>query len=117
MVIRDYSEYNSIIKKLEKDIKDLSEDNSKLKKEIRYLNEQLSLQTSSENSNRTATNIDLLKRISHLEKVVFNFPNVKNYDEFLSALKKDRSFEHLIQSMTIDQIAGKSSLGKGKSIK
>ena len=37
MVIRDYTEYNSIIKKLEKDIKDLTSDNSKLKQEIRVL--------------------------------------------------------------------------------
>ena len=39
MVIRDYAEYNSIIKKLDKDAKDLIEDNSKLKQEIRYLKE------------------------------------------------------------------------------
>ena len=53
----------------------------------------------------------------HLEKVVFNFPNVKNYDDMLSAMQKDRNFERLINSITIDQIAGKSSLGKGKSIR
>lgn len=71
MVIRDYTEYNSIIKKLEKDIKDLTEDNYKLKQEIRYLKEQLELRNASENSNKTITNVDLLKRISQLEKVVF----------------------------------------------
>ena len=43
MVIRDYTEYNSIIKKFEKDIKDLMADNSKLKQEIRSLNEQLEI--------------------------------------------------------------------------
>ena len=37
MVIRDYTEYANIIKKLEKDIKNLMEDNSKLKQEIRRL--------------------------------------------------------------------------------
>ncbi len=71
MVIRDYTEYNSIIKKLEKDIKDLTEDNSKLKQEIRYLKEQLELQSATDNTPRTVTNVDLLKRISQLEKVVF----------------------------------------------
>ncbi len=71
MVIRDYTEYNSIIKKLEKDIKDLMADNSKLKQEIRSLNEQLEISKNAENTNRTVTNIDLLKRISQLEKVVF----------------------------------------------
>lgn len=53
----------------------------------------------------------------HLDKVVFNFPNVKNYEEMLYAMQKDRNFESLIQSMTINPIAGKSSLGKGKSIR
>ena len=53
----------------------------------------------------------------HLDKVVFNMPNVKNYDEFLVALKDDRNFERLITSMTIDKIVGKSSLIKGKSIR
>ena len=71
MVIRDYSEYNSIIKKLDKDIKNLTEDNNKLKQEIRCLKEQLEIQTSSDINNRTITNVDLLKRISQLEKVVF----------------------------------------------
>lgn len=71
MVIRDYTEYNSIIKNLDKQIKDLTEDNSKLKQEIRYLNEQLELKSSSESNTRTLTNLDILKRISQLEKVVF----------------------------------------------
>ena len=71
MVIRDYTEYNSIIKKLEKDIKDLTEDNNKLKQEIRYLKEQLEIQNTSEPVSRNITNVDLLKRISQLEKVVF----------------------------------------------
>ena len=70
MVIRDYTEYNSTIKKLEKDIKDLVEDNTKLKQEMRKLNEELEVSKSSETSNRTLTNVDLLKRISQLEKAV-----------------------------------------------
>ena len=35
MVIRDYTEFINIIKRNEKEIKDLTEDNSKLKAEIR----------------------------------------------------------------------------------
>lgn len=53
----------------------------------------------------------------HLDKVVFNLPNVKNYDELLSAMQKDKNFERLISSMTIDRLAGKSSLAKGKAIR
>ena len=53
----------------------------------------------------------------YLDKVIFNMPNVKNYDEFLAQMRKDRNFENLVLSITVDQIAGKSSLGKGKSIR
>lgn len=53
----------------------------------------------------------------HLDKVVFNMPNIRNYEEFLHALKDDRRFEKLVTAMTIDKVAGKSSLAKGKSIR
>lgn len=53
----------------------------------------------------------------HLDKVVFNMPNVKNYEEFLAAMQRDKNFERLIDSMTIGRIAGKSGLAKGKSIR
>ena len=69
MVIRDYTEFINIIKRNEREIKDLTEDNAKLKAEIRSLREQL---TASESSNNNGTNnVDLLRRISQLEKVVF----------------------------------------------
>lgn len=69
MVIRDYTEYGNIIKKLEKDIKNLMEDNSKLKQEIRRL--QSEVDSSSNAATRSISNVDLLKRISQLEKVVY----------------------------------------------
>lgn len=69
MVIRDYTEYNNIVKKLEKDIKDLTEDNIKLKQEIRRLQGEIA--TSGETPSRSSNNVDLLKRISQLEKVVY----------------------------------------------
>ncbi len=75
IVIRDYTEFNSIIKKLEKDIKDLTDDNSKLKHEIITLKEQLEISKSNENKTSTINNVDLLKRISQLEKVVFGKEN------------------------------------------
>lgn len=53
----------------------------------------------------------------YLDKVVFNLPEVKNYEELLYAMQKDKNFEKLINSMTIDRLAGKSSLAKGKSIR
>lgn len=53
----------------------------------------------------------------NLEQVVFNLPNVKNYEELLHSLKSDKNFERLIMAMTIDQMAGRTSLAKGKSIR
>lgn len=55
--------------------------------------------------------------IQNLDKVVFNMPNVHNYQEFLSEMQKDKNFERLVESMTIGKIAGKSSLAKGKAIR
>ena len=55
--------------------------------------------------------------IQNLDNVVFSFPSVKNYEEMLNAMKSDKNFERLINAMTIDQIAGKSSLAKGKSLR
>lgn len=69
MVIRDYTEYSNIVRKLEKDIKDLTDDNIKLKQEIRRLREVAS--SSSDAPSRSINNVDLLKRISQLEKVVY----------------------------------------------
>lgn len=68
MIIRDYTEYNNIIKRLDKDIKDLTDDNIKLKQEIRRLKEEKSEVST---PSRSINNVDLLKRISNLEKVVY----------------------------------------------
>lgn len=69
MVIRDYTEYANIIRKLEKDIKNLTEDNGKLKQEIRRL--QSEIDSNNNVSSRSISNVDLLKRISNLEKIVY----------------------------------------------
>ena len=75
-----------------------------------------------DNLNLGATNVPNNSNVQNnytqnLDKVVFNFPSVKNYDEMLSAMQKDPNFERLLLSMTIDRLAGKSSLAKGKSIR
>ena len=72
MVIKDYSEFNSIIKKQEKEIRLLTEDNSKLKQELRRLHMTIeAADDAGESANRNVNNVDLLKRISNLEKVVY----------------------------------------------
>ena len=49
-----------------------------------------------------------------LESVMLE-QGVKNYDELLSSMQHDKNFERLIMAMTIDRVAGISSLLKGKS--
>ncbi|MFI3261093.1 MAG: DivIVA domain-containing protein [bacterium] len=73
MVIRDETEYLNTIKKLENDIKNLTNDNLTLKQEIRRL--KLEVDNNSSNNDRfstTTNNVDLIKRISQLEKIVYS---------------------------------------------
>lgn len=70
MIIRDYSEFINVIKNKEKENRELQDDNSALKKEIRFIKEQLETKNETEGT-RGPTNIDLLKRISNLEKIVY----------------------------------------------
>lgn len=69
MIMCDYSEYNTAIKRLKHDLREAIEDNDKLRAEIRNLKTKLDI--ASENSSKEVTNLDLLKRISDLEKVVY----------------------------------------------
>ena len=71
MVIRDYTEYNNIIKNLDNEIKHLTDDNIKLKQEIRRLHGEIETNNSDNTTTHNQNNVDLLKRISKLEKVVF----------------------------------------------
>ncbi|MBR1413522.1 MAG: cell division regulator GpsB [Bacilli bacterium] len=72
MIIHDYTEFINLIKKQNKEIKELTKNNASLKDELRKLNNILEAADSKEvNNSRTVNNVDLLKRISQLEKVVF----------------------------------------------
>lgn len=53
----------------------------------------------------------------NFDKIEIVLPNVTTYDEFVKAMQKDKNVERFIHSMTVDQLAGKSSLRKGKSIR
>lgn len=69
LIIKDYTEYQSIIKKLAVEIKNLESENQALQTEVRDLKSKLDLATSS--SSRSVTNLDIIKRISELEKIVY----------------------------------------------
>lgn len=68
LIIRDYGEFIAIIKELEKDKKELIDDNIRLKQEIRRL--RTKLETIEENPGEV-TNSDLLRRLSNLEKIIY----------------------------------------------
>lgn len=67
LVIKDYVDFEATTKRLVTEIKALESDNAKLKAEIRNLKASLDIA----NSNKGVTNVDLLKRISDLEKIVY----------------------------------------------
>ena len=53
----------------------------------------------------------------HFENINFNMPNVHSYNELITEMQRDPKFEKLILAMTLDQVAGKSKLGKNKAIR
>ena len=69
MIIKDYEEMNSIIRELDREKKQLVEDNISLKQDIRNLKTKIEVLAESEGSN--TTNADMLRRISKLEKIIY----------------------------------------------
>ena len=67
LIIKDDVDFETTTKRLVTEIKSLESDNAKLKAELRNLKSALEIA----NSNKGVTNVDLLKRISDLEKVVY----------------------------------------------
>lgn len=67
IIIKDYNEYNNIIRNLEKDKKILLEENQMLRNEVRNLKSSIDAAKIGE---KEITNVDLLRRISQLEKII-----------------------------------------------
>ena len=70
MIIKDYEEMNSIMRELEREKKQLVEDNIALKQEIRNLKTKIDVLAESDNLGATS-NADVLRRISKLEKIIY----------------------------------------------
>ncbi len=66
-IIRDYNEFGGIINDLLEENKKLSEENAELKQEVRSLNSSIETVKGGE---KEVTNVDLLRRISKLEKII-----------------------------------------------
>lgn len=67
VIIKDYNEYNNIIKSLEKEKRELAQENAVLKNEVRNLKSSIEAARIGE---KEITNVDLLRRISQLEKII-----------------------------------------------
>ena len=69
LIIADYQEFNRIIVALEKEKEEQLEEILKLKQEIRNL--KTSVEISKSVSVENVNNVDILKRLSQLEKIVY----------------------------------------------
>ncbi len=70
-VMGDYNSFINIIKEYKKEIGYLNDENARLKNEIRRLKSSMEVLEKDTNLSNTVNNVDLLKRLSQLEKVVF----------------------------------------------
>lgn len=72
LVIKDYGEFIKIIRAYEKEYQNIARENRELKNKLRLLEQE---QKSDSASRTSVSNIDLLRRISQLEKIVYNKDN------------------------------------------
>ena len=71
LVIADYEHFYTIIRNLEKEKEDNLEQIINLKQEIRNLKTNVEIVSSTPTNGSGGTNLDVLKRLSRLEKVVY----------------------------------------------
>lgn len=67
IIIRDYNEYNNMVKSLSEENEHLEQENFALKQEVRSLRSSIDTAKGGE---KEVTNVDLLRRISQLEKII-----------------------------------------------
>ena len=89
IIIKDYSEFIRIVRGYEKEYQKLREENANLKQQIRQLETELESQESS-SSDSGVSNVDLLRRISQLEKFVYGKYN-NNYTNAAYILCRGKS--------------------------
>ncbi len=75
-IIGDYEQFLNIINNLEKEKSDLMAEIVNLKQELR--NSKLNMEVANNNTNNgEVTNVDILRRLSQLEKMVYNMSDKK----------------------------------------
>ena len=72
MVISDYNAYNSMIREKDRQINALNNQILELKQKLRNAKANMDIV---KNSERQVTNVDLLRRISELEKIIYGRDN------------------------------------------
>ena len=74
-IISDYEQFLNIINNLEKEKADLITENMNLKQELRNSKLNMEVASSSIKNTGEVTNLDILKRLSQLEKMVYGSKN------------------------------------------
>lgn len=67
IIMRDYSEFKTTIRRLKHDLKSAIDDNERLRSELRDMKSKLEII----GETKAVTNVDILKRLSELEKIVY----------------------------------------------
>ena len=71
VIIGDYEEFYKILKENEKEKEELLEEIMNLKQEIRNLKTTIEIAKSGSSERKEVTNLDIMKRLSQLEKIVY----------------------------------------------
>ena len=71
VIINDYAEYDNLLAKYDSEMRKILKENSQLKEEIRKLRSTLSVAE----TNKGVTNVDILRRLGELEKIVYGEEN------------------------------------------
>ena len=71
VIIKDYEEMSAIIRDIEREKKELVEENIQLKQEVRNLKTKLEVLTEN-NGSDGSSNADVLRRLSNLEKYIYS---------------------------------------------
>ncbi len=71
VIINDYAEYDNLLASYDSEMRKILQENSKLKEEIRKLKSTLSVAE----TNKGVTNVDILRRLGELEKIVYGEEN------------------------------------------
>ena len=69
IVIKDYNTMSSCIDELQNYNKNLTDENIALKQQIRNLN--MKIEALKDSSDGSSTNVDVLRRLSNLEKIIY----------------------------------------------